>query len=134
MRFFVTLAILSFVIRNYAWNVGVAPKIIVKDDSISPQDIVTWDKHSLYVNGERIMVMSGEFHPWRLPVPSLWFDVFQKIKAMGFNCVSFYTNWALLEGKPGNFSADGVFAYDQFFEAATKAGVHLIAVRAPPCS
>ncbi|KAI2637638.1 glycoside hydrolase family 35 protein [Hypomontagnella submonticulosa] len=131
MRFFVTLAILSFVIRNYAWNVGVAPKIIVKDDSISPQDIVTWDKHSLYVNGERIMVMSGEFHPWRLPVPSLWFDVFQKIKAMGFNCVSFYTNWALLEGKPGNFSADGVFAYDQFFEAATKAGVHLIARPGP---
>ncbi|KAI0379117.1 glycoside hydrolase family 35 protein [Hypomontagnella monticulosa] len=131
MRLFIALAILTLIIRNYAWNVGVSSRIIVEDDTISLQNIVTWDKHSLYVNGERIMIMSGEFHPWRLPVPSLWIDVFQKIRAMGFNCVSFYTNWALLEGKPGNFSADGVFAYDQFFEAATKAGVYLIARPGP---
>lgn len=73
--------------------------------------------------------MSGELHPWRLPVPSLWLDVFQKIKALGFNCVSFYVNWALVEGEPGNFTAEGVFAYEPFFEAASQAGVYLIAVR-----
>lgn len=95
------------------------------------EDIVTWDEHSLYIKGERVMIMSGEFHPWRLPVPSLWLDIFQKIKAMGFNCISFYTNWALLEGKPGNFTAEGVFAYDQFFEAATKADIYLIARPGP---
>jgi hypothetical protein len=26
---------------------------------------VTWDKYSLSVNGERIMIYSGEFHPYR---------------------------------------------------------------------
>lgn len=64
----------------------------------------------------------------RLPVPSLWLDVFQKIKSLGYNGVSFYVDWALLEGKPGNFSAEGVFAFEPFFEAATQAGIYLLAV------
>lgn len=29
----------------------------------------------------------------RMPVHSLYLDVFQKVKAMGFNAVSFYTFW-----------------------------------------
>ncbi|KAI1392307.1 glycoside hydrolase family 35 protein [Hypoxylon trugodes] len=131
VQLLVALVILSWTVRNYVGVTGKPPKTVIGNDQRSLQDIVTWDKHSLYVNGERIMIMSGEFHPWRLPVPSLWLDIFQKIKAAGFNCVSFYTNWALLEGKPGNFSADGIFSYDQFFEAATKTGVYLIARPGP---
>ncbi|KAF2145801.1 glycoside hydrolase family 35 protein [Aplosporella prunicola CBS 121167] len=95
------------------------------------QDIVTWDEHSLFVNGERIVFLSGEFHPYRLPVPSLWLDIFQKIKGLGFNGVSFYVDWALLEGKPGEFSAEGIFAWEPFFEAATQAGIYLIARPGP---
>ncbi|KAI2469735.1 glycoside hydrolase family 35 protein [Annulohypoxylon bovei var. microspora] len=131
IRHFIFLSILFLAIRNYIWITGEAPKTIVEYDERSLQDLVTWDAHSLHVKGERVMIMSGEFHPWRLPVPSLWLDIFQKIKAMGFNCVSFYSNWALLEGKPDNFSAEGVFAYEQFFEAATKAGIYLIARPGP---
>lgn len=59
--------------------------------NIAPK--VTYDEHSLLVYGERVFVFSGEFHPYRLPVPDLWLDVFQKIKALGFNVVSFYTHW-----------------------------------------
>ncbi|KAK1971986.1 family 35 glycosyl hydrolase [Colletotrichum sublineola] len=95
------------------------------------QDIVTWDSHSLFVRGERVMIFSGEIHPFRLPVPSLWLDLFQKVKALGLNTVSFYVDWALLEGKAGDFSADGVFDLQPFFEAATKAGVYLIARPGP---
>lgn len=68
---------------------------------------------------------------YRLPVPSLWLDVFQKIKALGFNCVSFYTNWALTEGKPGEYTAEGIFAWEPFFEAATEAGIYLLARPGP---
>ncbi|KAI1122846.1 glycoside hydrolase family 35 protein [Nemania abortiva] len=95
------------------------------------QDLVTWDEHSLFVRGERIMFYSAEFHPWRLPVPGLWLDIFQKIKALGYTGVSFYVNWALLEGSPGHFSAEGVFAYEPFFEAASKAGIYLFARPGP---
>ncbi|KAK6952112.1 hypothetical protein Daesc_006643 [Daldinia eschscholtzii] len=131
MRFLGILAILLWAVRIYAWDTGGTPTIVAEDAKISVQDIITWDSHSLYVKGERVMVMSGEFHPWRLPVPSLWLDIFQKVKALGFNCVSFYSNWALLEGKPGNFSAEGVFSYEQFFAAATQTGIYLIARPGP---
>lgn len=69
--------------------------------------------------------------PPRLPVPSLWLDVFQKIKALGYNAVSFYVDWALVEGKQGDFTAEGIFAWEPFFEAAQKAGIYLIAVSWP---
>ncbi|KEQ73527.1 putative beta-galactosidase [Aureobasidium namibiae CBS 147.97] len=95
------------------------------------QDLVTWDEHSLFVRGERVMIYSGEFHPFRLPVPSLWLDVFQKIKALGYNAVSFYVDWALVEGKQGDFTAEGIFAWEPFFEAAQEAGIYLIARPGP---
>jgi beta-galactosidase len=49
---------------------------------------VTWDKYSLSVKGQRLFVFSGEFHYQRLPVPELWLDVFQKLRANGFNAIS----------------------------------------------
>jgi beta-galactosidase GanA len=48
---------------------------------------------------------------------------------MGFTGASFYVDWALLEGKPGNFSAEGVFDLQPFFDAASTAGIYLFAVR-----
>ena len=51
---------------------------------------------------------------------------------MGFSGVSFYVDWALLEGKQGNFTAEGVFAFEPFFAAASKAGVYLVAVSQIP--
>ncbi|XDG07857.1 hypothetical protein ABKA04_007472 [Annulohypoxylon sp. FPYF3050] len=93
--------------------------------------LITWDKHSMIIRGERIFVFSGEFHPWRLPSPGLWLDVFQKIKALGFNAVTFYTYWGLVEGTQGQVRFDGVFAFDEFFKAAAEAGIYLIARPGP---
>ncbi|EMD61501.1 hypothetical protein GGP41_004108 [Bipolaris sorokiniana] len=95
------------------------------------QDIVTWDKDTLFVNGERIFLYSGEVHPYRLPVPDLYIDIFQKIKALGFNGVSFYVDWALLEGKPGVYREEGVFSLQPFFDAAQEAGIYLLARPGP---
>ena len=55
-------------------------------------------------------------------------DVFQKIKSLGYSGVSFYTDWALLEGKQGVFNASGIFALEPFFAAAQEAGIYLLAV------
>jgi beta-galactosidase GanA len=67
----------------------------------------------------------------RLPVPDLYLDLFQKIKALGYNGVSFYVDWALLEGKPGQYRAEGVFDLQPFFDAALEAGIYLIARPGP---
>jgi beta-galactosidase GanA len=66
-----------------------------------------------------------------LPSPSLWLDVFQKIKALGLNTVSFYVDWAVLEGKPGDYSANGALVLEPFFDAAKQAGLYLIARPGP---
>ena len=97
----------------------------------SPQDLVTMDEHSLLVRGERVFFYSGEFHPFRIPVPGLWLDVFQKIKALGFNGVSFYVDWSLLEGQQGHLRMDGIFDLKPFFDAAAEAGIYLIARPGP---
>lgn len=95
------------------------------------QDAVGWDDYSLFVQGERVMIWSGEFHPFRLPSPGLWLDVFQKIRATGYNTVSFYVDWASLEGRQGDFSATGIFALEPFVQAASQAGLYLIARTGP---
>ena len=111
---------------------------------------VTWDKDSLFVHGERIFLYSGEVHPYRyvgklrafileaqlliqcsLPVPTLYLDIFQKIKALGYNGVSFYVDWALLEGTPGVYREEGVFDLQPFFDAAKEAGIYLLARPGP---
>ncbi|KAK5163099.1 uncharacterized protein LTR77_010883 [Saxophila tyrrhenica] len=95
------------------------------------QDIVTWDQHSIFVHGERVLFYSGEYHPFRLPVPGLWLDVFQKIRAMGYTGVSIYTDWALHEGKPGDWNGEGIFDLQPFFDAAKQAGIYILARPGP---
>jgi hypothetical protein len=95
------------------------------------QDVVTWDEHSISVHGRRVMLFSGEFHPFRLPSPGLWLDIFQKISSMGYTAVSFYVDWALVEGEKGHYRADGIFALEPFFDAAQEAGLYLIARPGP---
>lgn len=73
-------------IQATALTIGGKPNLSIKPYKREPlQDLVTWDEHSLFVRGERVLFYSGEFHPFRLPVPSLWLDVFQKIKSLGYN-------------------------------------------------
>ncbi|KAI1103222.1 glycoside hydrolase family 35 protein [Jackrogersella minutella] len=95
------------------------------------EGLVSWDKYSMIIRGERMFVLSGEVHPWRLPSPGLWLDVFQKIKALGFNAVTFYTYWGLVEGTQGKVRFDGVFALEELFKAAAEAGIYLIARPGP---
>ena len=122
----------SCAVQSSALGFTGQPRMKVQSYESDPlQDIVTWDQHSIFVSGERVLFYSGEFHPFRLPVPGLWLDIFQKIRALGYTGVSFYVDWALLEGKPGTFLAEGIFALEPFFEAASNAGIYLLARPGP---
>lgn len=54
---------------------------LLRRNSTGLTDVVTWDSHSLFIQGQRVFILSAEVHPWRAPNPDLWADVFQKIKA-----------------------------------------------------
>ncbi|KAG7096629.1 hypothetical protein E1B28_004046 [Marasmius oreades] len=90
------------------------------------QDVVTWDQYSFKINGTRLALWGGEMHPYRLPVPSLYLDILQKIKATGFNTVSIYIFWGIMEAKRGEVSFEGFRDLQPFFDAAKKAGLYVI--------
>jgi Glycosyl hydrolases family 35 len=62
---------------------------------------------------------------------SLWRDVLQKVKALGYTGLSFYIDWALLEGETGTIRTDGLFALQPFFDAALETGLYLLARLVP---
>ena len=92
---------------------------------------VAWDQYSLLVDGKRIVVWSGEIHPFRLPNPSLWRDVIQKMKALGFNGVSFYFDWAYHSPKPGVYDFTGIRDMDRLLRIAEEEGMYVIARPGP---
>ncbi|KAJ6518287.1 glycoside hydrolase family 35 protein [Mycena vitilis] len=92
---------------------------------------VTLDQHSLLLDGKRVMVFSGEFHPFRLPAPELWHDVLQKFKASGFNAVSVYWHWGLSAPNPSEVRLTHHNDLARFFTTARDVGV-LVIVRPGP--
>ena len=108
-------------------------RLHVKRNSTGLTDAVTWDPHSLSIQGQRVFILSAEFHPWRLPNPDMWADIFQKIRANGFNTVSFYVDWALHFPTPqtnngtGDFQSGTYRDIQRFIDEAKNAGLWLIA-------
>lgn len=92
---------------------------------------IAWDRHSLLIDGRREMIFAGEFHPFRLPSPSLWRDVLQKMKASGLNAVSFYFSWGYHSAKPGHYDFTGIRNIERAIEMAEEEGLYVIARMGP---
>ncbi|WP_338764201.1 beta-galactosidase [Massilia sp. METH4] len=92
---------------------------------------IAWDEHSLLVDGKRVVVWSGEVHPFRLPSPSLWRDVIQKMKAVGFNGIAFYFDWGYHSPEPGVYDFNGVRNVERAIEIAEEEGMYIIARTGP---
>ncbi|CAK7199090.1 hypothetical protein SEUCBS139899_001760 [Sporothrix eucalyptigena] len=106
-------------------------------DAASPSSsgFVSWDRYSLYINGTRVFLQSGEFHYQRLPVPDLWPDIFQKMKANGFNTVSIYFFWSYHSSAPGVFDfTSPAKNVQRLLDAAKDAGLWVIARPGPYCN
>ncbi|KAK8208014.1 hypothetical protein M8818_004052 [Zalaria obscura] len=90
-------------------------------------DVVQWDHYSVIINGERIFIWSGEMHYWRIPVPELWVDVLQKVKAAGFNCVSFYAHWGFHSPSDGKLDFEnGAHNFTSLFTIAKDLGLYIL--------
>ncbi|KAF2189832.1 glycoside hydrolase family 35 protein [Zopfia rhizophila CBS 207.26] len=90
-------------------------------------DVVEWDHYSFKVNGKRLFVFSGELHYWRIPVPEVWRDLLEKIKAAGFTAYAFYGNWGY--HSPNNFMLDfttGAHDFSPLLEIAKEVGLYVI--------
>jgi len=92
---------------------------------------ITWDQYSLMIDGQRVFVWSGEFHPFRIPSPSLWRDVLQKLKAHGYNAVSIYFDWGYHSARQGVYDFTGVRDMDRVLALAQEVGLYVIARPGP---
>ncbi|CAG8313285.1 unnamed protein product [Penicillium nalgiovense] len=125
MRFFAFLPVLLGLISSH---------FVSATDNGKTTD-VTWDKYSLSVKGERVYVFSGEFHYQRLPVPELWLDVFQKLRANGFNAISIYFFWSFHSASEDTFDFEnGAHDVQRVFDYAKQAGLYVIARAGPYCN
>ncbi|MFL6121495.1 beta-galactosidase [Actinophytocola sp.] len=91
-----------------------------------PAHTVTYDRYSLKVDGQRILLWGGEFHYFRLPSPSLWRDVLEKIRAAGFNGVSLYFDWAYHSPRPGVYDFSGVRDVDLLLRMTEELGLYVV--------
>ncbi|MFC6092248.1 beta-galactosidase [Saccharothrix lopnurensis] len=92
---------------------------------------VTYDRYSLSVDGERVLLWSGEFHYFRLPSQELWRDVLEKIRAAGFNGVSLYFHWGYHSPAPGSYDFTGVRDVDLLLRTADELGLYVVARPGP---
>ncbi|KAB8201123.1 putative beta-galactosidase B [Aspergillus parasiticus] len=90
-------------------------------------DTVEWDHYSFLINGQRHFVFSGEFHYWRIPVPELWRDLLEKIKAAGFTAFSIYNHWGYHSPKPGVLDFEnGAHNFTSIMTLAKEIGLYMI--------
>ncbi len=92
----------------------------------APAHEVTYDRYSLKVDGERVFLWSGEFHYFRLPNPTLWRDVLEKIRAAGFTGVSLYFNWGYHSPAPGRYDFTGVRDVDRLLDLTEELGLYTV--------
>ena len=117
----------SLVLTETSANAQTAP---APTSHLTPHKI-TYDQYSLMVDGKRLLLYSGEIHPFRLPSPSLWLDVLQKIKAAGFTGISCYFDWGYHSASPGNYDFSGIRDLDLFLDLASQVGLYVIARPGP---
>ncbi|NBH04777.1 beta-galactosidase, partial [Amycolatopsis sp. SID8362] len=96
-----------------------------------PAHTVTYDGYSFLVDGQRTYLWSGEFHSYRLPSPDLWLDIFQKMKAAGFNSTSLYFDWGYHSPRQGVYDFSGIRDLDRLLDMAQQAGLYVIARPGP---
>nr|WP_255436370.1 beta-galactosidase [Tessaracoccus sp. MC1756] len=93
---------------------------------------VSWDGHSFKIDGERLVIWSGELHHWRVPHEDGWRDVFQKLRAAGFNAVSLYFFWGFHQNEEGGpFDFSGPRDLDKLLTLAAEEGLYVIARPGP---
>ncbi|WP_461061181.1 beta-galactosidase [Streptomyces pseudoechinosporeus] len=112
-------------------STGAAAAPVQAEPQAQAPHTVTYDQHSVQVDGKPLYLWGAEFHYFRLPSPDAWRDVLQKIKAGGFNAVSLYFDWGYHSAKPGSYDFTGTRDVERLLDEAERAGLYVIARPGP---
>ncbi|KAJ0591245.1 putative beta-galactosidase [Helianthus annuus] len=86
--------------------------------------IVTYDKKSLIINGQRRILFSGSIHYPR-STPQMWEDLIQKAKDGGLDVIDTYVFWNGHEPSPGIYNFEGRYDLVKFVKLVQKVGMYM---------
>ncbi|CAH1759076.1 14019_t:CDS:10 [Entrophospora sp. SA101] len=93
--------------------------------------ILNWDKHCLYIHGRPTIIVSGEFHYWRLPDKSRWESILKKYCAGGFNCIRIYFHWGFHSPDEGVYKFDDNRDVEYLLNLCEKLNLYVLAAPGP---
>ena len=93
---------------------------------------VTWDRHSLMIDGRRVCPVMGEVHYSRIPADE-WADEVRKMKEGGVTVIATYVFWNHVEEQEGIFRWDGQRDLRRFLEICKEQEMPVILRIGPFC-
>ena len=93
---------------------------------------VSWDRHSLIIDGQRVCPVMGEIHYSRVPADE-WPAEIRKMQEGGVTMVATYVFWNHIEETEGVFRWDGQRDLRAFLEVCRKADMPVVLRIGPWC-
>ena len=93
---------------------------------------VTWDRHSLMIDGRRVCPVMGEIHYSRLPADE-WQQEVRKMKEGGVTIIATYVFWNHIEEEEGIFRWDGQRSLRRFLEVCKEEEMPVVLRLGPFC-
>ncbi len=100
------------------------------EQAMVPQ--VTWDRHSLLLDGRRVCPVMGEVHYSRLPADE-WQQEVRKMKDGGVTIIATYVFWNHVEEQEGIFRWDGQRNLRRFLEICKEEDMPVVLRMGPFC-
>ena len=94
--------------------------------------VVTWDKYSLMIDGQRVCPVMGEVHYSRIPQAE-WTDEVRKMKDGGVTVIACYVFWNHIEESEGIFDWSGQRSLRQFLEVCSQEQLPVVLRVGPFC-
>ena len=96
------------------------------------QPTVSWDRHSLMIDGRRVCPVMGEIHYSRLPADE-WQREVRKMKEGGVTIIATYVFWNHIEEQEGVFRWDGQRNLRRFLEICKEEEMPVVLRLGPFC-
>ena len=93
---------------------------------------VTWDRHSLLIDGRRVCPVMGEVHYSRIPAGE-WAAEVRKMKEGGVTMLATYVFWNHIEEQEGRFRWDGQRSLRDFLEVCRQQDMPVVLRLGPFC-
>ncbi|KAF9218054.1 hypothetical protein BGZ59_000028 [Podila verticillata] len=93
--------------------------------------ILNYDKYSLILHGQPTLILSGEFHYWRLPDQSRWRPILEQYRSAGLNCIRIYFHWGFHSPAQGKYIFKGNRDIDYLLSLCEEIGLYVLAAPGP---